>query len=163
MKKLIIMLSMALIVAVGLILPSALVTAQGYQNSCIGAGTIGMNRDPRVVFACNLQSNVDQLPNILNVNWGGDRFNLDVLTAVQFSDDPTIDPRPPRAGADTVHGWGVGKYNGVDGYQAEFIFTDAGEPGRVDSAWMKITDLNGDTVMEYSGLLHFGNINMLNA
>ena len=122
-----------------------------------GGGTIGTNRDPRVTHGFELHGSVDQLPNNLEVNWGGNRFHLDTLTRVVCSDDPAIEPSPPRAGSDTYHGWGVGKYNGVDGYQAEWIFTDAGEPGKVDWAWIKITDSNDDTVMEVSGFLRSGN------
>jgi hypothetical protein len=122
-----------------------------------GGGTIGTDREPRVTHGFELHCSVDQLPNNLEVNWGGDHFHLDALTQVECSDDPTIDPRPPRAGCDTIHGWGDGKYDGVSGYLVEFILTDAGEPGRVDWAWIKITNSNGDTVMEVSGFLKSGN------
>jgi len=127
-----------------------------------GGGTIGSNRDPRVTHGFELHCCVDQLPNNLEVSWVGDHFHLDKLTMVECADDPTIDPRPPRAGCDTIHGLGDGKYNGVSGYLVEFIFTDAGEPGRVDWAWIRITAPNGDTVMEVSGFLRFGNIEALN-
>ena len=122
-----------------------------------GGGTIGTNRDPRVTHGFELHCNVNQLPNNLEVNWGGNHFHLDVLTQVECTDDPAINPTPPRAGYDTIHGWGNGKYNGVSEYHVEFIFTDAGEPGKVDWAWIKITDSGGDTVMEVSGFLKSGN------
>lgn len=122
-----------------------------------GGGTIGTNRDPRVTHGFELHCNVNQLPNNLEVNWGGDHFHLDVLTRAECKDDPAIVPTPPRAGCDTIHGWGDGKYNGVSGYHVEFIFTDAGEPGKVDWAWIKITGSGGNTVMEVSGFLQSGN------
>ncbi len=122
-----------------------------------GGGTIGTMRNPRVTHGFELHCDVEQLPNNLEVNWGGDHFHLDVLTQVECSDDPSIDPRPPRAGCDTIHGWGEGQYNGVSGFHVEFIFTDAGEPGRVDWAWIHIADSDGDTVMEVSGFLKTGN------
>jgi hypothetical protein len=122
-----------------------------------GGGTIGTNRDPRVTHGFELHCNVNQLPNNLEVNWGGDHFHLDVLTQVECSDDPGFDPMPPRASCDTIHGWGEGKYNNHRGYLVEFIFTDAGEPGRGDWAWIKITNSNGDPVMEVSGFLKSGN------
>lgn len=124
-----------------------------------GGGTIGTNRAPRVThgFYLNCTAGANPLNNTLQVNWGGDHFHLNVLTRVECSDDPAIDPRPPRAGSDTIHGWGEGKYNGVSGFHVEFIFTDAGEPGRVDWAWIKITDSDTDTVMEVSGFLKCGN------
>jgi hypothetical protein len=129
------------------------------SSSCrwTGGGTIGTNRDPRVTHGFELHCDVNQLPNNLEVNWGGDHFHLDVLTAVKCSDDPAIDPTPPRAGCDTIHGWGDGKYNGASGYHVEFIFTDAGEPGKVDWAWIHIIDSGNNTVMEVSGFLKSGN------
>ena len=81
-----------------------------------GGGTIGKGRDPRVTHGFELHCNVDQVPNNLEVNWGGDHFHLLELTFVECSDDPAIDPKPPRVGCDTYHGIGVGRYNGVDGY-----------------------------------------------
>lgn len=127
----------------------------------VGGGIIGTNNDPRVSFGMHLYDDLD-LQNVLQVNWGGDSFKLTQLTMVQCADDPAINPRPPRAGCDTMHARGMGMYNGVDGYQAEWIFTDAGDPGKVDFAWIKITAPNGDTVMEVSGFLRFGNIQALN-
>jgi hypothetical protein len=122
-----------------------------------GGGTIGTKRDPRATHGFELHCNVNQLPNNLEVNWGGNHFHLDTLTGVVCTDDPAISPIPPRAGCDTIEGWGEGKYNGVSGYLVHFRFTDAGEPGTVDWAWVKITSAGGDTVMEYSGFLVKGN------
>jgi hypothetical protein len=122
-----------------------------------GGGTIGSKRKPRVTHGFELHCNVDQLPNNLEVNWGGNHWHLLELTFAECFDDPAIEPRPPRAGCDTYHGIGMGRYNGVDGYQAEWIFTDAGEPGKRDWAWIKITAPDGSTVMEVSGFLQVGN------
>jgi len=122
-----------------------------------GGGTIGLNRNPRVTHGFELHCNVSQLPNNLEVNWGGDHFHLDVLTKVVCWDNLSINPKPPRASCDTIHGWGDGKYNGVSGYHVEFNFTDAGEPGTGDWAWIKITNPKGGTVMEVSGFLKSGN------
>ncbi len=122
-----------------------------------GGGTIGMNREPRVTHGFELHSNISELPNNLQVNWGGNHFHLEMLTHADCFDDPAINPTPPPAGCDTIHGWGDGKYNGASGYHVEFIFTDAGEPGRNDWAWIKITDSNGGVIMEVSGFLKSGN------
>ncbi len=122
-----------------------------------GGGTIGTNREPRVTHGFELHSNISELPNNLEVNWGGNHFHLEMLTQTDCYDDPAINPEPPRAGCDTIHGWGEGKVNGTSGYHIEFIFTDAGEPGKVDWAWIKITDSNGGIVMEVSGFLKSGN------
>lgn len=163
MKKFYITL-VALAMAVALIVPYVIVpafaceTPPGCECRTTGGATIGTDRDPRVTHGFELHCNVDQLPNNLEVNWGGNHFHLDTLTAVECIDDPAIVPNPPKAGCDTIHGLGTGSVNGVDGYQVEFIFTDAGEPGSTDWAWVKITDAGGtNTVMEVSGYLTKGN------
>jgi uncharacterized repeat protein (TIGR01451 family) len=122
-----------------------------------GGGTIGSDREPRVTHGFELHCNANQLPNRLEVNWGGNKFHLLKLTNAICTDDPSIVPNPPRAACDTYHGWGEGRYNGVKGYTAEWIFTDAGEPGVNDWAWIKITAPNGDVVLDVSGFLMFGN------
>ena len=122
-----------------------------------GGGTIGSDREPRVTHGFELHCNANQLPNRLEVNWGGNKFHLLKLTNAICTDDPSISPNPPRAACDTYEGWGTGRYNGKPGYTAHWIFTDAGEPGVNDWAWIKITDAKGNVVLEVSGFLRFGN------
>ena len=158
MKRLFVAL-MAMVITLGVLPPVVLQAGTDSASTpCrwIGSGSI-IQGDLRVTHGFKLHCSVDQLPNNLQVNWGGNHFHLTQLTAVVSSDNTAIDPKPPRGGCDTYHGWGVGKYDGVDGYQAEWIFTDAGEPGRGDWAWIKITAPNGDTVMEVKGHLKSGN------
>jgi len=120
-----------------------------------GGGTID---DSTVRHGFELYCNAPTLPNNLEVNWGkNNKFHLTELTEAYCSDDPSIEPTPPACDCDTYYGFGIGRYNGVDGYRAEWIFTDAGEPGRNDWAWIKITDGGGNTVLEQSGFLRFGN------
>ena len=157
MKRIFAMIMVAVLVVGVVLVTAAPAVARTPEDVMTGSGIIGTSRNPSVAHAFALHGNKDQLPNMLLVVWGRNHFWLDTLTMVNIADDPTIDPRPPVAGFDTMHGIGVGKYNGVDGYRVEFIFTDAGEPGRNDWAWIKITASNGDTVMEVSGFLRCGN------
>ena len=155
--KRVLVLTVALLVVVSTLLVTAAPALSCTPCRWTGGGTIGTSRDPRVTHGFELHCSVDQLPNNLEVNWGGNHFHLDVLTMVECADDPAINPKPPRAGSDTYHGLGVGRCNGVEGYQAEWIFTDAGEPGNNDWAWIVIKDAGDNTVMEVSGFLTKGN------
>jgi len=91
---------------------------------------------------CGAEDGTIPLPNNLEINWSGNRFHLDFLTFANCSDDPTIEPQPPSAPFDTFEGFGKGSYNGEAGASIHFIFTDAGEPGRADTA--QITVWSGD-------------------
>ena len=93
----------------------------------------------------------------LQVNWNGNRFHLANLTSSSCSDDANIQPTPPAAGFDTYTGRGVGSYNNAPGATIEFTFTDAGEPGRDDTATIKITDASSTVVLNVSGKLRNGN------
>jgi len=157
MKRTLAIIMVSVLIGAAVLVTAAPAVARTPQDVMTGSGIIGTSRNPSVVVGFVLRGNIDQLPNMLLVNWGRNHFWLDTLTMVNIADDPSIDPRPPVAGFDTMHGFGVGKYNRVGGYQAEFIFTDAGEPGRNDWAWIKITASNGDTIMEVSGFLRCGN------
>jgi hypothetical protein len=122
-----------------------------------GGGTIGTDRNPRVTHGFELHCDVTHTPNNLEVNWGGNHFHLTTLTQATCSDDPTISPNPPNAPCDTIHGFGIGRVNGVSGYHIEFIFTDAGEPGTHDFASITITSTSGALVLHVEGFLSHGN------
>lgn len=100
----------------------------------------------------------DPGPDKLQVNWDkGKKFHLEELTEAACTDDPNIDEGKPVAGFDTYTGKGTGRYNGVSGATAEWVITDAGEPGRSDTLTIKITDANGNVVLDQSGKLESGN------
>lgn len=100
----------------------------------------------------------DPGPDRLQVNWGkGNKFHLEDLTDAACTDDPGISEGKPVAGFDTHTGAGSGRYNGVSGATAEWTITDAGEPGRSDTLKIKITDANGDVVLDREGTLDTGN------
>ena len=121
-----------------------------------GGGSVFMGGGMRVTHGLTLHCDVS-LPNNLQVNWGGNRFHLESLTTAACSDDPAIEPKPPAAGFDTFKGSGSGRYNGVSGATIEFTLTDAGEPGRDDSATITIMDASSVVVLSVSGKLDRGN------
>ena len=93
-------------------------------------------------------------PNRLEINWDkGNNFHLTSLTSATCSDDPTITPNPPGAGFDTYVGSGTGVCNGLAA-AATWTFTDAGEPGKNDTATINIT---GGCTLSVSGNLNSGN------
>jgi hypothetical protein len=105
-----------------------------------------------------LHCNLNDLPNNLEVNWGhGNSFHLEAVTSAACTDDPSITPDPPAAQFDTYRGSGTGRYNGAPGATAEWTFTDAGEPGRNDTATIVIKDASSTVVLSATGHLRSGN------
>ena len=98
-----------------------------------GGGSVFTAEGKRVTHGFELHCDKNDKPNNLEINWdGGNRFHLENLTYANCTDDPAIDsPAPPAAGFDTYEGRGTGRYNGQPA-SAEWIFTDAGEPGLND-------------------------------
>ena len=72
------------------------------------------------------------------------------------ADDLAIGEALPTAGFDTYEGTGTGRYNGVAGATIIFTFTDAGDPGNLDTAKIKIVDIGGNTVLDVTGHLQRG-------
>lgn len=122
-----------------------------------GGGSVLDRHGDRVTHGFELQCNKTKNPNNLEVNWGGNKFHLEELTSARCSNASSIEPNPPKAGFDTYKGSGNGSYNGVDGATASWKFTDAGEPGKDDTASITIRDANGDIVLSISGNLDKGN------
>jgi hypothetical protein len=123
-----------------------------------GGGSVFTDSNERVTHGMVLYC--DRRPNSenLEINWGkGNNFHLTSLTTAQCVDDPNIGPAPPQAGFDTLAGTGVGKLNNVDGATVSFVFTDAGEPGKEDTATISVKDAGGNTVLTVSGKLKVGN------
>lgn len=120
-----------------------------------GGGSIG---NTTVRHGFELHCDATHQPNRLEVNWGkGAKFHLETLISASCTDDPTIAPNPPAAGFDTYHGKGIGRYNGVSGYTATWIFTDAGEPGVNDYVTITILDPANNPILTVSDLLRNGN------
>ena len=91
----------------------------------------------------------------LQMNWDGDSFSMDQIDFVQCWDDPTISGGQPDPGFDTIEVAGIGSLNGVGGVPFYLIFTDDGEPGDTDTAWVEIVD--GAQFLAFDGILEAGN------
>lgn len=114
-----------------------------------GAGTVVTSEYGRShhVFR-NSVCNADRFPD-LKVQWDGkNRFDLTSYSSPLTCIDTAADEGNPRAGFDTIMGQGTGTFNGVSGATASFRFTDAGEPGRNDTATIVITDRDGNVVFQ---------------
>jgi hypothetical protein len=143
------------------------------NGKMIGAGTFG--DDPTVSHEFVLHCDINARPNRLRVNWRAkdddyDRgrghadhgktmhFHLMNLEQVRCYDDPAIDTGKPKANFDTYEGEGIGTLDGKPGYGAEWVLTDAGDPGRKnDTASILIKDGDGNVVLDVSVQLISGN------
>jgi len=102
--------------------------------------------DLRVTHGFELHCNPARGPNNLEVNWGpGNHFHLDDLAGASCSLGP--DPAPPDAPFSIYFGHGFGTYNGAPGYQCDWMFIDAGEPGTNDVADIEIRAPDGTVVL----------------
>jgi hypothetical protein len=123
-----------------------------------GGGSVFTSSGDRVTHGMELHCQATSVPNNLEVNWGkSNKFHLTTLTSATCSDNPAIAPNPPDASFDTLTGTGTGTYNGVAGATITFTFTDAGEPGKNDTATMTIKKAGGAIVLAVSGKLNNGN------
>jgi len=128
---------------------------QGVDGRMTGGGSVFTGSGVRVTHGFELHCDIADLPNNLEINWGkGNNFHLTSLTNANCFDDPLINPGHPKTLFDTFVGTGVGKLNGVPGATVQFTFTDAGEPGKDDTATISI---NGGAVLNVTGNLKNGN------
>lgn len=102
----------------------------------------------------NSVCNSDRFPD-LKVEFGGQRFILTSYSTrlICFTLDPSKPSTEgnPRAGFDSIRAQGTGTLNGVAGAGITFRFTDAGEPGRNDTAVFTITRPDGSVAIGYTG------------
>ena len=129
----------------------------GKPGSFTGGGSVFGDDGGRVTHGFQLNCEADKSPNNLQINWNGNAFHLKSLTLAACTDSPGIVPNPPSADFDTYVGAGTGTLNGVSGYKAEWRFTDAGEPGKNDTARIVIRDPTNSVVLSVSGNLNRGN------
>jgi hypothetical protein len=128
------------------------------QGRMTGGGSVFTTTGVRVTHGFELHCDKAVLPNGLEVNWqGGNHFHLESLTTELCINDPAINPAPPPAGFDTYIGKGIGRLNGISGATAEWTFTDAGEPGKNDTAKVVIRDASATIVLTVAGKLINGN------
>jgi hypothetical protein len=131
-------------------------TPQVQEGRMTGGGKLQKD-NLEVTHGFELYCNISQKPNNLEVNWQGNKFHLDMLTRTVCLNDPAISSNPPVAPFDTYKGMGIGSYNGIDGAMAEWVFTDAGEPGTKDVASINIWDVHGNPVLSIRSKLIKGN------
>jgi len=128
------------------------------EGRMTGGGSVFRIDGARVTRGFEIHCDLRE-PNNIEVNWpGGNNFHMDTLTAAVCTDDPAIIQNPPAAPFDTFTGDGTGKLNGVPGATIHFVFVDAGEPGKNDTALIHIWDADGNLVLEVSGFIDVGNL-----
>ncbi len=120
-----------------------------YEDWMTGGGFVDTEKYGKVTHGFVIRCQTERFGNNLEVNWEGNSFHMTNLTNVNCWNDPTIEPNPPSAQIDTIHGNGTGRYNGQDGATVHFMFTDAGEPGTNDRIKeLTIRDASGKIVLE---------------
>ncbi len=119
-----------------------------------GGGKVFTAGGTSVTHGFRLDCNAQTGPNQLQVNWGRNRFHLENLSTATCIDDPMIEPGGPIASFDTHRGSGTGRLNGVSGAVAQWVFTDAGEPGTSDKiVSLRILSPGGTPVLEITDAL----------
>jgi len=116
-----------------------------------GGGSVFTVDDVRVTHGFELHCDLRE-PNNLEVNWpDANNFHLTKLTSASCTDSPAIDQNPPAAPFDTFTGTGIGMLNNQPGARIAFVLVDAGEPGVLDTASMKIYDADNNLVLDVTG------------
>lgn len=128
----------------------------GVPGRMTGGGSVFKLDGTRVTRGFEIHCDLRE-PNNIQVNWPGNRFHMKDLTGAVCT-DTEVDQLPRSAPFDTFQGQGDGKLNGVEGARIEFVFVDAGEPGREDTAEIRIFDPGDNEVLFVSGNLDKGNI-----
>jgi hypothetical protein len=133
-------------------------TPPGVPGRMTGGGSVFTIDGARVTRGFEIHCDL-RPPNNIEVNWpGGNKFHMTTLASATCIDSPAIDQDPPSAPFDTFIGTGTGKYNNQPGARIEFVFVDAGEPGRSDTASIQVYDAGNNLVLDVSGFLDRGNI-----
>ena len=132
-------------------------TPPGVPGRMTGGGSVFRVDNVRVTRGFQIHCDLRD-PNNIQVNWPGNRFHLQDLTGAVCTDSPLINQLPRSAPFDTFQGEGDGLLNGEAGARIEFVFVDAGEPGREDTASIQVFDSDNNMVLDVSGFLRKGNI-----
>jgi hypothetical protein len=128
----------------------------GVPGRMTGGGSVFKIDGTRVTRGFEIHCDLRE-PNNIQVNWPGNRFHMTDLTGAVCI-DTAVDQLPRSAPFDTFQGEGTGKLNGEEGARIEFVFVDAGEPGRDDTAEIRIFDQDDNEVLFVSGNLDRGNM-----
>jgi hypothetical protein len=119
-----------------------------------GGGSVFTAAGGRVTHGFALYCNPEDDPQRLQVNWGGNRFQLESVSHSWCGEAGGTDQ--PVTRFDDHNGSGTGRYNGQPGATVTWALTDAGEHGAKDTATITIT-MNGVVVLHVSGDVNNGN------
>ena len=136
---------------------SAATLSCGVGARMTGGGSVFETDGTRVTHGFELHCDTSDVPNRLEINWAGHQFHLETLVTAFCFKDPAIDAAHPTNIFNTYIGSGTGRLDGVAGATARWTFTDAGEPGKNDTATIVIKDSLGKVVLTVSGNLDSGN------
>ena len=122
-----------------------------------GGGSIFMQNGTRVTHGFQLRCDRFDPRQNLEINWGkGERFHMTEMISVDCRNDPDIDPGNPETEMDTLIAYVSGRCGKVEDATAIFTFQDAGEPGVMDYAEIRIWGCESGNFLVY-GLLDKGN------
>ncbi len=111
----------------------------------------------KVTFGLELHCDIADVPNNLEVNWGGHHFHLESWSPTFCALEAP--PNPPNAPINFMEGNGLGRLDGVSGAFIFVQFGDLGEPGTSDFVTIVIYDSVGGTlILNASMTLQQGNI-----
>jgi len=127
------------------------------EGRMTGGGSVFETDGTRVTHGFELHCDTTDLPNNLEINWDGHKFHLETLVSAFCFKDPALDAAHPTNIFNTYIGSGTGLFDGTVGATATWTFTDAGEPGKNDTATIVIKDSSGNIVLTVSGNLDSGN------
>jgi len=136
---------------------SAATLSCGVGARMTGGGSVFEADGTRVTHGFELHCDTSDVPNRLEINWLGHQFHLETLVTAFCFKDPAIDAAHPTNIFNTYVGSGTGRLDGAAGATAAWTFTDAGEPGKNDTATIVIKDSLGTVVLTVSGNLDSGN------
>lgn len=120
-----------------------------------GQGSILENDGTNIGLNFQLSCNLKDKHNKLEINWNNNKFELNKLTSTACFNDISI-PTSKKVGFNTYVGIGNGIYNGVDGVEASWTFTDTGKHEIDDTVSIVIKDTNGNVDLNISRKLDKG-------
>jgi hypothetical protein len=115
-----------------------------------GGGSVFTGSGQRVTHGFELHCSAAEKPNNLEINFGGDSFHMESMTASSCSYNPATNVA-------IITGTGTGRFNNDSGFVISFTMTDAGEPGVNDYASFLLLGPAGETVLSVAGNLNRGN------
>jgi len=117
------------------------------EGRMTGGGAVFSRDGIHVTHGFVLHCNVIRRPNHLEINWLNENsFHLEMVTSAACFNNPIFESGNPVSPMDTIFGRGIGRMKGAPA-SAEWVFTDAGEPGVNDTVRVYVWDANGDLIL----------------